>query len=192
MSRFLAGFCFASLLWGGLLYAHTQGIVTLGFLASDVAPPEEVTADAQTERGTETGKKRRRKWKKRPRKRRELSGTAMTGDNLGGPDTRHLNAAEGGGEEQLVSSEIEAGFDRAFPKIRRCLMLVDSHDPVRGKLTFGLRIAGTGRITKVNLKGPAVVTRSEAGGCMRNAAKSIQFRTFNGPDMLVHFPITLD
>lgn len=136
------------------------------------------------------GKPRKRKWKKK--RRRGLTGTATSGDRLGGPGVRDLNAAEAGGEEQLRGSEIESGFDSVFPQVRRCLMLVDSESPVQGKLVFGMRITGAGGVTKVNLKGPAAVTRTEAGACMRKAVKGIRFRTFDGPDMLVHYPLTLD
>ena len=165
-------------------------MVTIGFLV----PEEEVaeTPDEPQADDNDGPRKKKRKWRKKKRQGPRYSGNATTGDRLGGPGTRDLNAAQGGGEEQLLDNEIEAGFDQIFPKIRRCLMLVESEDPVRGKLMFGMRIAGTGRITKVNINGPAVVTRSEAGGCMRQAAKSLQFRSFNGPDMLVHLPITLD
>lgn len=190
MARFLAGFFFASLLWGGLIYAHIAGLITIGALLPDepevVAAPDEAAGGAAKER-----KARKKKWRSK-KARRNLSGTATSGDRLGGPGVRDLNAAEGGGEEQLRGDEIEAGFDSVFPKVRRCLMLVESDAPVRGKLVFGMRIAGADGVTKVNLRGPAAVTRSEAGSCMRKAVKGIRFRTFNGPDMLVHFPLTLD
>jgi hypothetical protein len=62
---------------------------------------------------------------------------------------------------------------------------------VSGKLVFGLRISGQSGVTRVNLEGPAAITRSEAGDCLRKAARSIRFRTFNGPDMLVRYPLTL-
>lgn len=189
MARFLAGFCFASLLWGGLLYAHTEGMITISALSPSepevLAATEEQAAEAPAK-----GKQRKRKWRKK--RRRDLTGTATSGDRLGGPGVRDLNAAESGGEEQLRGGEVEAGFDSVFPQVRRCLMLVDSDSPVRGKLVFGMRINGTGGVTKVNLKGPAAVTRTEAGACMRKAVKGIQFRSFDGPDMLVHYPLTLD
>lgn len=121
-----------------------------------------------------------------------MQGEATTGDRLGGPETRDLNAATAGGEEQLRNHEVESGFDRAFPAVRRCLLLVASEDPVRGKLVFGMRISGTGQVTKVNLKGPAAITRGEAGDCMRKAVRKIKYRTFDGPDMLVHYPMTLE
>jgi hypothetical protein len=46
-------------------------------------------------------------------------------------------------------------------------------------------------VEKVNLNGPSAITRSEAGSCLAQAARGIQFRSFNGPDMLVSYPLTL-
>ncbi len=55
-----------------------------------------------------------------------------------------------------------------------------------------MRIAGTGRVTRVNLQGPAAVTSGDAGDCLRNAARRIRFPSFDGPEMIVHYPITLE
>ncbi|MGD8859653.1 MAG: hypothetical protein PVI30_06565 [Myxococcales bacterium] len=189
--RFLAGFVVASLLSGGFLYAYKQGLINV-----DLEPVgDEEIADAGVEDetpATDKKKRRKRKWKGKRKKKRRLRGEATTGDDLGGPDTRHLDPTAGGGEEQLRGSEIEAGFDSVMPKIRRCLMLVADDEPVTGRIVFGARISGSGRVTAVNLKGPSAITRTEAGACMRRAAKGIDFRAFNGPDMLVHFPLTLE
>jgi hypothetical protein len=95
-------------------------------------------------------------------------------------------------KEQLRGTEIEKGFDGAFPQIRRCLVLAASDEPAHGKLTFGVRISGQGKVTAVNLSGPSSVAQGESGSCLRKAASSMQFRSFNGPDMLVHYPVTLD
>ena len=91
----------------------------------------------------------------------------------------------------MLGSEIQRGFDSAFPQVKRCLMLAAGDEPVSGKIMFGLRITGQGGVSRVNLEGPAAITRSEAGDCLRKAAKGIRFRSFNGPDMLVHYPVTL-
>ena len=188
MARFLGGFFLASLLWAGLLYAQVTGLVSLG-------PEEELqeVAAAEPEVEDEGDDERPKKKRRRVNKaRRRLTGTATSGDQLGGPGVRELNAAESGGEGQLRQSEVEAGFDRAFPKVRRCLMLAASEDPITGRLVFGMRIAGSGQVTRVNLKGPAAITRSEAGQCMRDAVRRIEYRTFDGPDMVVHYPFTLE
>jgi hypothetical protein len=70
-------------------------------------------------------------------------------------------------------------------------MLAAGDEPVTGKIIFGLRISAAGSVTKVNLQGPSAITQGEAGDCLRKAAQGIHFRTFNGPDMLVHYPLTL-
>ncbi len=176
----------------------------LGYIEIDLEPdaveaePLEAAADEGASQEPSDGKRKRRG------KRRAGSGTdgrqgrdsryqgeSSFGDDLGGPEARNLDVGAGGGEEQLLGSEIERGFDDAMPKIRRCLILAASDEPVTGKLVFGVRVAGSGRIERVNLNGPSAITRSEAGGCLTQAVRSIQFRSFNGPDMLVNYPLTL-
>ena len=120
------------------------------------------------------------------------SGTATTGDDLGENDPRELNAGAEGGEQQLTGSQIDNTIDGSFGRIRRGLVLVPEDAPSRGRVTFGVRIAGSGRVTRVNLRGPAGVTRSEAGDCLRQAARALRFPSFDGPEMIVHYPITLE
>jgi hypothetical protein len=69
---------------------------------------------------------------------------------------------------------------------------VAAEEPVTGKMVFGLRITGDGGVTRVNLKGPRAITTTEAGACMRKAVRRMTLRTFDGPDMLVHLPMTLE
>jgi hypothetical protein len=188
VSKFLAGFVSASLLWGGLIYAERTGLISINF--GKEPEPVAAVAPEPEESDPEPGKKRpRSKWRS---KQRSYKGDSQTGDDLGDPETRELSADQAGGEQQLKSSEIESGFDTAFPKIRRCLMLAASEEPVSGKLMFKLRIASSGQVTAVNLTGPSGVTQSEAGGCMLSAAKSMKFRSFDGPEMLVNYPLTLE
>ncbi len=190
MQRFLAGFLAASVVWGGLLYAHSRGLVDLG-----ISPPEEeevVAAQVAPEDPAEPNARKRGKRGARAAKdKKRYSGDSTTGDDLGGPEARNLEAANAGGEEQLLGTEIERGFDGVFPQIRRCLMLAAGEDEISGKLVFGLRIEGAAGVTRVNLAGPSAITQGEAGDCLRKAARSIAFRRFNGPDMLVHYPVTL-
>ena len=180
----------------GLLVAVKQGFVNL-----DLSPPEEdiepelVAATDAPEGGAQDAKKKRRVKRRAGTgdrgDSRRYEGESSVGDDLGGPEARNLDVANAGGEEQLLGSEIERGFDGAMPSIRRCLILAASDEPVTGKLVFGVRIGGNGRIEKVNLKGPSAITQSEAGSCLTAAARGIQFRTFNGPAMLVNYPLTL-
>lgn len=196
MPRFVAGFVVASLLWIGLLVAVKQGFVNLDLSPpDDEVEPEVVAATDAPEDDARDPKKKRRVKRKASGDRgdsRRYEGESSVGDDLGGPDTRNLDVANAGGEEQLQGSEIERGFDGAMSSIRRCLILAASDEPVTGKLIFGVRIAGSGRVEKVNLKGPSAITQSEAGSCLTAAARGIQFRSFNGPAMLVNYPLTLE
>lgn len=189
MPKFLAGFLSASLLWGGLIYAESTGLISIN-LGKEPEVVDEIEPEEEAETEPATGKKRPRR---RPQgKKRSYKGVSQTGDDLGGPGTRELSADQAGGEEQLTSREIEQGFDSVFPKIRRCLVLAADEEPVTGKLVFGLRITGSGQVAAVNLRGPSAVTQSEAGSCMLGAAKGMKFRKFDGPDMRVDYPLTLE
>lgn len=174
------------------MFAYSRGIIDIALgpnaepSAPDAGVAEDVAKPSQRKRP-----KRKARRPKGARADRRFAGEATTGDDLGGPDTRDLDLAQGGGEEQLLGSEIERGFDSVFPQVRRCLMLAAGDEPVSGKLVFGLRISGQSGVTRVNLQGPAAITRSEAGDCLRKAARGIRFRTFDGPDMLVQYPLTL-
>ena len=191
MLRFLAGFLVATLVWGGLVAAHVAGLLDLGLSPAADAAPDAGVAIASDE-PAEPGKKRRGRGTRRGGKSdRRYAGDSTSGDDLGGPDSRELSAAQAGGEEQLLGSEIESGFDSVFPQVRRCLMLAAGDDVVSGKVVFGLRINGKTGVDRVNLQGPSAVTQGEAGDCLRKAAHGIHFRSFDGPDMLVHFPLTL-
>lgn len=193
MSKFFLGFALASLFWGGFLFAYTQGWIDIS-LEPD-APPEPV-AEGATETQPEPDDKLKRKKRsvasKRARSGQTEDRETLVGDDLGADDPRQINMQGGGGEEQLRGTEIEKGFDGVFAQIRRCLILAASDEPARGKLTFGLRISGSGKVDAVNLSGPSSVAQGESGACLRKAASGIRFRAFNGPDMVVHYPITLD
>ena len=182
------------MLWGGFLLAYSRGLINIDLepTAKD-EPSGGSPAEGAEGEPDPSGRKKRggRARRNAPHKERRYSGESTTGDDLGGPETRNLEAAKAGGEEQLTGHEIEQGFDSVFPQVKRCLILAAGDEPVNGKIVFGLRIAGHGGVTKVNLQGPSAITQSEAGDCLRRAAQGIRFRSFNGPDMLVHFPLTL-
>lgn len=196
MSKFFSGFALASLFWGGFLVAYKQGLIPIS-LEPDAPPSEETAApsDEDPDTADKPGRpKRKRSVASKPRRAGAQSDDreTQTGDDLGEDNARNLDMHAAGGEEQLRGTEIEKGFDGAFPQIRRCLVLAASDEPAHGKLTFGLRIAGSGKVTAVNLSGPSSVAQGEAGACLRKAASSMQFRSFNGPDMVIHYPLTLD
>ncbi|HKU38061.1 MAG TPA: hypothetical protein VJR89_07940 [Polyangiales bacterium] len=176
--------------------AYKQGLIPIS-LEPDAPPTEETAApaDEDPDLADKPGRpKRKRSVASKPRRAGAQydDRETQTGDDLGEDNARNVDMHSGGGEEQLRGTEIEKGFDSVFPQVRRCLVLAASDEPARGKLTFGLRIAGTGKVSAVNLSGPSSVAQGEAGACLRKAASSIQFRSFNGPDMVVHYPLTLD
>ncbi|MEM9067780.1 MAG: hypothetical protein AAGE52_04715 [Myxococcota bacterium] len=191
MGRFLAGFVTASLIWGGVAY-------TQGWIATEAEPiAMEIPPDAGVEEEEEASPMRRRRRRRRRGMKargmdRDWSGNGSSGDDLGENDPREIDGAGSGGEEQLTGAQIEAGFDSVFGRIRRCLVLIPEDAPTRGRVTFGLRVASSGRVSRVNLQGPRSVTQSEAGGCLRQAARGISFPSFDGPDMIVRYPITLE
>ena len=193
------GFLAASGLWAAAAAVlYVTGVVVPGNDdSSEVA--EAATVDA-TDAEEEADPKRRRRPKRTQRGGRASAagnaergsvprGEATTGDDLNWDGQRQIDMAAG--EEQLSGKEIEAGFDSAMSRIRRCLVLVPAEGDVTGKLTFGMRVGGDGQPRAVNLTGPAVVTSGESGSCLRQAAQSIRFAKFEGPEMLFRYPITL-
>jgi len=173
------------------VYASANGLIDIGLSPPEESASEDTPVAAQIDNEPEAAGRKKRRGKSGARKGPRYSGNSTTGDDLGGPEMRDLQAANAGGEEQLLGTEIERGFDGAFPQIRRCFMLAMTDEPITGKLVFGLRISGASGVTKVNLAGPSMMTQGEAGDCLRKAARGISFRRFNGPDMLVHYPVTL-
>jgi hypothetical protein len=213
VTRFLAGFALASLVWGGL---GAYLVVEQGYGPPAEEPEEDAVEiasadDAPADEGATTKARR-------PRRRRSGTGAAtsasddgsggggggsgssiagpfgdaVTGDDLGEGQMRIIDGAGSGGEEQLTGAEIDHAFDGAMPRIRRCFILAATDRDLTGTLVFGLRIAGSGHPTAVNLSGPAVLTTGDAGDCLRTAARAIAFPTFDGPEMVVRYPITLE
>jgi hypothetical protein len=205
VARFFLGFLVASGLWSAAAYGlYAKGVVHFEGEDDPVvaeASPDALD-DAEAEPDKKRGKRKRASRSERPRSgtRTEPSegtqqprdlprGEATTGDDLDWDGERKLDLA--GGEEQLSGKQIEAGFDGAMSRIRRCLVLVPAEGDVTGKLTFGMRVGSDGAPRAVNLTGPAVVTSGESGSCLRKAAEGIRFAKFSGPDMLFRYPITL-
>jgi hypothetical protein len=192
VGRFVAGFVTASLAWAVVLVLASEGLVP-GFTASTAEPADAgVTEDAGTPAKAKRPRRRRRRRRAQRRQAAVPRGMATTGDELGGDEPRELDVGQAGGEEQLSSSQIERAMDGSFGRIRKCLVLAAGDEPVTGKLTFGLRIRADGTVSRVNLRGPAAVTTGDAGECLRNAARRTTFPSFNGPDMIAHYPITLE
>jgi hypothetical protein len=191
--KFVAGFALASALWGAFLVSYKQGWIDISL---EPEAPQEDAANSPANDEPDEPEKPGRTRRKRPGAKRTRvtsgSGQALTGDDLGENDARNVNVGSSGGEEQLRGTEIEQGFDGAFAQIRRCLILAASDEPAHGKLVFGLRISGDGKVSAVNLSGPSSVAQGEAGACLRKAASGMHFRSFHGPDMVVHYPLNLE
>lgn len=195
MSRFWAGFAVASLLWAG---AGAGLYFGLGFgppepeavlVAADL-PKDTVDEPEEDEPAT---RRRRRRRRGRPSRRGATpSGNATSGDDLGADEMRTLDMNGAGGEQQLSGAQIERGFDSVMGGIRRCLVLMPGDADVRGTVRFGLRIQSDGSVERVNLSGPRAATTGEAGACLRRTARGIRFDSFDGPPMVVHYPLTLE
>ncbi len=196
VSRFWAGFFFASLLWGA---AGAYLVLVAGFAPPEPDVVEPVAAEpapAEEEPAAEPSRHRRRRGRRHRRRRGTQAaatptGNATTGDDLNEDEARTIDM-ENGGEQQLSSSQIEAGFDSGMGRIRRCLVLMAGSDPVRGTVRFGLRVAPSGQVRAVQLSGPAAATTGEAGDCLRAAARGIHFDSFDEPEMVVHYPLHLE
>lgn len=198
MARFLAGFLTASLVWGGGLAAYSSGLLPLGGPEQSTAAPADGDAGLRQqdrdERRRRARARRRRQARRRARRGKTEDvpeGTRTIGGDLSG-GKRTMDMGSGGGEEQLSHGRIEKRFNEHFGRIRRCLVLAAGTERVTGRLVFGLKIAGSGEVRDVNLKGPAAVTQGESGQCLLDAARAIKFPSFDGPDMVVHYPITLE
>jgi hypothetical protein len=195
MSRFLAGFAVASVLWGGALALYLSGVLE-GAPEEPVGEIEPAFGDEVVEAPPEDTPRMRRGRRRGGRSSGGGGptplGNAITGDDLGDPGALNLDLGDEGGEERIPGHEIEAAMDEAFPRVRRCLVLAAGEDRVTGRLTFGLRIEPNGSVSRVNLSGPAAVTTGECGDCLRGAVRGIRFRSFDGPPMVVRYPISLE
>ncbi len=199
MVRFLAGFATATLLFGSALgVLHVE----YGWGPPEVAQSsasDDVPLDpggAVLEEGSSPRRSKRRTSRRAEREGRPSAaapqGAATTGDDLREHEMRVIDGEGHGGEQQLSGAQVDAGFDSVMGRIRRCFVLAAGDDLVQGRLVFGLRIAGSGRATAVNLSGPAALTTGECGECLRATARSIEFARFDGPEMVVRYPITLE
>lgn len=194
VSRFWAGFAVASVLWvaaTGYLY------YVLGYGPPEEIPvatreePVELEAPAAVE-DAPARRRRRRRGAGRADRGTTPTGNATTGDDLGEGEMRTIDMGGSGGEQQLTGAQIEAGFDTAMGGIRRCLVLMAGESDVRGLVTFGLRVAGSGRVSRVSLSGPRAATTGEAGECLQRTARQIRFDPFDGPEMVIRYPLTLE
>lgn len=201
MKQFIAGLLVASLGWGGLLYAQKAGMVDLLGTKEPEKIAEPSTDDVEQIADKDNNKKKRKKRRGKRRRRPGSQGSPMpmnqydttvgvVGDNL---DVGSREVGMGAGaEDQLSNAEIDQGIGRVFRGIERCLLLLPPDAPATGKIVFGMHIAPSGQVTKVNLKGPKVMIQGEPGSCLRRTVKSIRYRRFDGPAMVAHYPVAFD
>jgi hypothetical protein len=203
MKQFIGGVLSASVFWAGLMFAQSRGAIDLfGSGNEDDAVVDVVARDTDTALwGKEVAerKSRKRRWGKRRRGSRGApmqAGRYDTSDGVAGDDLESPGAREvsmgAGAEDQLSNAEIDRGIDSVFNGIQRCLLLLPPDAPAQGKVVFGMHIASSGQVTKVSLKGPNVMINGECGACFRRTVKSIRFRSFDGPDMIAHYPVVFD
>ena len=199
MRNFLLGALVASAIWAGIFAAQAAGIVDLfGSEDAEIEAAEDAGAPAaKTVEEEPARKKRRGKWARKKRRPRKGSGgweagEGTSGDDLGGDGARDLDFGGSGGEARLSPAQIDRGIDQVFNGIQRCLVLVPPGAPATGKVVLGMRISPSGKVAAVNLKGPNDIIKGECGACIRRAVKSIDFPTFDGPEMTARYPITFE
>lgn len=201
MKGFLAGFLTASILWVAIASAYAHGLLD-GLLgrpgpaaSSDAGP---AVAAGEPDAAPAAPAKRRR-GRKRPQAARDLADgprgsgpVVQSGDDLSEPSSREVDMGGAGSEAQLSPAQIESAFDRAMPGIERCLLLLEADQEGTGQVTFGLRVTGAGRVSAAQLVGPRALTQGETGTCLRRVARSMAFPSFDGPEMVVRYPVTFE
>lgn len=193
VSKFILGFVSASLLWAIAAYAVIEGYVDLNLKPTKAVHEDEpAAASDQKQQADKPGRRNKSRRRSPLQTNKRPYRSVLTGDSLGEDDVKNVDMVGNSGEQQLTDYEVERGIDGVFNKIRRCLFLAANEEPVKGRVVLGMRIEGTGRVTKLNIRGPSPIVQGEAGSCLRSTITSIQYRTFNGPAMVVHYPITLE
>lgn len=201
MRQFLLGVLVASVVWVGVLLAQAAGVIDIlseGDDEDEVALDAGVVETAVVEESEGDERRNKRGRRRRPGKRPKpggaayASGDGVAGDEIGGPASQELSMGEAGGQEQLSAAQIDRGIDRVWNGIQRCLVLVPDDLPATGKVVLGMRIAPSGRVTRVGLKGPNPIVQGEPGACIRRAVKSIEYPSFDGPEMVAHYPIVFE
>ena len=200
MKGFLFGFVLASLLWGAAGLVYFSGVldppaeeeVAVAEIDAGIA----VASEAQQKRGRRA--KRRRRGKRRGGKKswqaknRGQQGEMETGDDLDDVDPRELDLGGDVREEQLSSAQIDSSMGRAMPGVRRCLLHLPPDSQAGGRVVFGIRIKSTGRTGAVRLSGPSPLVSGKVGKCLRRTVRAVSFPGFDGPDMVVSYPITFE
>lgn len=115
----------------------------------------------------------------------------------GGSDALDLPSQEvdmnSDSDGQLSNGQIESTMGRHWSAIRRCIAIaqVDRETPVRGRMSIGLRIHGTGEVAAVKVSPPGPLASTDLGPCVRSVVGRIRFPRFDGRDMVVTYPVAL-
>ena len=89
------------MLWAAFTYAALTGIIHINLEPRDKASQ---SADASVAPGPDVGNdSAKRRHQARSKRSRHYAHEALTGDDLGGPDSRQLDMNGAGGEQQLRS-----------------------------------------------------------------------------------------
>ncbi|HUT77854.1 MAG TPA: AgmX/PglI C-terminal domain-containing protein [Polyangia bacterium] len=196
MKPFLSGFLAALVIGVGLLWAQGHGY--LDIFTQEAAPTAIAPAPAVPLQ--EPGPAPREKKAKRGRRRARAAAAAakgyQDGDGVAGDDLGQgasaVDGASRGGEEQLSNAQIEQGIDRIFGGIERCLVLMPADAPSSGRVVIGMGIAPGGTVTRVNLSGTKTMISGECGACIQRLVRSLRFPPFDGPEMIVRYPVSFD
>lgn len=200
MRQFLLGVLVASVAWAGVLLAQAAGVIDIlgagggeARIIVDAGVDSEIAEEVEgDEKGKRGGKRRRPGRKRKPGGAAYAAGDGVAGDEIGGPGSQELSMDVAGGQEQLSPAQIDRGIDTVWNGIQRCLVLVPGDLPATGRVVLGMRIAPSGRVTRVGLKGPNPIVQGEPGACIRRAVKSIEYPSFDGPEMVAHYPIVFE
>ncbi len=197
MKLFLSGFLAALVIGIGLLWAQGQGYVDIFTQEEATAAIAPTPAASAQEMAPAPQKKRAKRARRKARgaaaeaAKGYQDGDGVAGDDLG-QGARAVDGASRGGEEQLSNAQIEQGIDRIFGGIERCLVLMPPDAPSSGRVVIGMGIASGGAVTRVNLSGTRTMITGECGACIQRLVRSLRFPPFDGPEMIVRYPVAFD
>ena len=109
--------------------------------------------------------------------------TRAEGDALGRPE--HITFAPGESDpassKELSQDDIDRVFDPGNPQISRCITEAVGDYPLeRGKVKVGVRIDGSGAVTKVRVEAPQLLLRQGLYRCVRSVATGLRFPASGG------------
>ena len=200
MKEFFGGLVLGALLGGGGLYAVQTYVLDPADEREPEPQPEPI---AELESDTEGEPKRKRR-----RKRRSKRGAdAAAGEDAGsGPpldddskvphfDPKHdRTIGMGDGTGRLSDSQVDRELAKLDKNFRRCVSEANQRvaELGTGKVTLGFGIAGTGKVTGVNVGAPSNLKDAGIVPCVRKAIYGHKFPAFDGPEMSVSSSFSID